>query len=78
MNDLSTADLALLFPELILVGTALALLLTARRIRTSKLAAIATLLAALAAALTSFGFLRWAPQTAFGGMIIFDRYACLA
>ena len=68
-------DLALLYPELILVGTALALILAARRIRESPLAATATVLAAMAAALASAWLLTEVPRTGFGRMIIFDRYA---
>ena len=39
MNGANLTDLALLWPELILVGTALALILTARRIQRSHVAA---------------------------------------
>ena len=47
------ADLALLVPELILVGMALALILTARRIQKTPVAAVGTVLAALAAAVAA-------------------------
>lgn len=69
------ADLALLIPELILAGMALALLLVARRIRNTIAAVIGTLLAALAAALTAAWMLSWGSGTGFGGMIILDGYS---
>ena len=53
MTPVSITDLALLIPELILVGMALALLLGASRIQTATLATAGTVLAALAAALTA-------------------------
>ncbi len=74
------SDLILLIPELILLGTTLALLLVARRIRTTPVAVVGTVLAALAAALAS-GWLLWRGagpefgETAFGGMIIVDGYS---
>lgn len=74
------SDLALLVPELILVGMALALILVARRIRRAPVAAVGTVLAALAAALASGWLLsRGAgPEfggTGFGGMIVVDGYS---
>ncbi len=53
MNGANMKDVALILPELILVGTALALILGARRIQKAPLVAAATFLAALAAALAS-------------------------
>ena len=50
MNGANVQDLALLLPELILIGTALALILAARRIQKTSLVAGGTVLAALAAA----------------------------
>ncbi len=53
MSGAALSDLALIVPELILVGMALALLLAARRIQRAPVAAVGTVLAALAAALAS-------------------------
>ena len=76
MNGAATlSDVALLIPELILVGMALALILAARRIQTTPLAAVGTVLAALAAALASGWMLSWGTQTGFGGMITLDGYS---
>ncbi len=75
MNGATTSDLALLIPELILVGMALALILAARRIRKSPVAVVGTALAALAAAVVSRWALSWGTLTGFGGMIILDGYA---
>ncbi len=86
MNGANLADLALLVPELILVGTAVALILAARRIQNSPLVAAATVLASLAAAFFSVWLVSaGAPQThgptdpqtqtAFGGMFIVDGYS---
>ena len=61
MNSATLSDLTLLIPELILVVVALALILTARRIRRSPVAAIATVLAALAALLGSGWLLSLGP-----------------
>src|SRR5262245_43699255 len=69
------SDLALLIPELILVGMALALILVARRIQGTGVAAVGTVLAALAAALASAWVLSWGSGTGFGGMIILDGYS---
>src|SRR5712692_6649974 len=68
-------DLALLIPELILVGMALALILAARRIRKTPVAAVGTVLAAMAAALASGWALSWGARTGFGGMITLDGYS---
>ena len=75
MTPVTLSDVALLIPELILVGMALALILAARRIQTTPLAAVGTVLAALAAALASGWMLSWGTQTGFGGMITLDGYS---
>ena len=76
MNGAATlSDVALLIPELILVGMALALILAARRIQTTPVAVVGTVLAALAAALASGWMLSWGTQTGFGGMITLDGYS---
>src|SRR5229473_7722635 len=69
------SDLALLVPELILAGMALALILVARRIRKTPVAAVGTVLAAMAAALASGWVLSWGAKTGFGGMITLDGYS---
>ena len=69
------SDLALLVPELILVGTALVLILTARRIQQTPLAAAGTVLAALAAAVAAGWALSDGAKTGFGGMITVDGYS---
>jgi NADH-quinone oxidoreductase subunit N len=69
------SDLALLFPELILVGMAMALILGARRIQTTHAAAVGTVLAAVAGALASCWVLSWGSKTAFDGMIAIDGYS---
>ena len=68
-------DLVLLLPELILVGTALVLILVARRIQKVPVVAVSTVLAALAAALASGWLLSEGPKTGFGGMITLDGYS---
>ena len=68
-------DLVLLLPELILVGTALALILAARRIQKAPVVVASTVLAALAAALASIWLLSGGPKTGFGGMITLDGYS---
>ncbi len=75
MNGATLSDLALLAPELILVGMALALILTARRIQKTPVAVIGTVLAALAAALVSGWMLPSAAKAGFGGMVILDGYS---
>ncbi len=75
MNGASLSDLALLIPELILVGAALVLLLAARRIQRAPLAMIVTVLAALGAALASGWVFSWEARTGFGGMIRLDGYS---
>ena len=75
MKGANLADLALLLPELILVGMALALILAARRIQKTPWVAAGTVLAGLAAALASGWLLSGAPRTGFGGMITVDGYS---
>ncbi len=75
MNGANMTDLALLLPELILVGAALVLILAARRIRNAQLAVAGTVLASLAAAVASGWLLSDAPKTGFGGMITVDGYS---
>ena len=75
MNGPKANDLALLWPELILVGTALTLILAARRIQKAPLACAGTMLAALAAACASGWLLSGGPKTGFGGMINVDDYS---
>jgi NADH-quinone oxidoreductase subunit N len=69
------SDLALLVPELILAGMALALILAARRIQRTPVALVGTVLAAMAATLASGWALSWGAKTGFGGMITLDGYS---
>ena len=69
------SDLALLIPELILAAMSLALILIARRIQRTHVAAIATVLAGIAAAMASGWVLSWGNRTGFGGMIVLDGYS---
>ena len=75
MNSVAVSDLALVVPELILVGMALVLILLARRIRRGPVATVGTVLAALAAALVAGWVLSSGGKTGFGGMIIQDGYS---
>jgi NADH-quinone oxidoreductase subunit N len=75
MNGATLHDLALLTPELILVGMALAIILVARRIQQTPLPVIGTVGAALSAALASAWMLSWGAQTGFGGMLALDGYS---
>ncbi len=75
MKSVVISDLALVVPELILVGMALALILLARRIRRGPVAAVGTVLAALAAGLASGWVLPTGTATGFGGMITQDGYS---
>ncbi len=75
MNGTNFSDLRLLLPELILVGTALVLLLAARRIQTAPLATAGTILAALAAGLVSYWLWSADPKIGFGGMVTLDGYS---
>src|SRR5215467_12639304 len=69
------SDVVLVVPELALAGMALLLILIARRIQRTHVAAIGTVLAATAAALLSGWLLSWGNKAAFGGMIILDGYS---
>src|SRR5215510_11999665 len=69
------SDIALIVPELVLAGMSLVLILIARRIQRTHVAAIGTVLAAMAAALLSGWLLSWGNKAAFGGMIIVDGYS---
>jgi NADH-quinone oxidoreductase subunit N len=69
------SDLMLLTPELILIGMSLLLILVARRIQTTSLATVVTVVAALASALASAWAVSSGTQTAFGGMVILDGYS---
>ena len=75
MNGPNVKDLALLLPELMLVGTALVLILAARRIQKGNVAAAGSVLAALAAAIASGLLLSGDAKTGFGGMITVDGYS---
>lgn len=75
MNGPNMKDLGLLLPELVLVGTALAFILAARRIQKGPLAAAGTVLAALASAFASVWLLSGGDETGFGGMIKVDGYS---
>ena len=75
MNGANVADLALIWPELILSAMAVALILMARRIRNVSLASALALVAALAAGLAAAWVLSQGPRTGFGGMITVDGYS---
>jgi NADH-quinone oxidoreductase subunit N len=75
MNGPSMTDVALLVPELILIGTALVLIVAARNIQKAPLATAATVVAAVAAALTASWLVSESPRTGFGGMITLDGYS---
>ena len=75
MNGAALSDLALIVPEMILVGMAAALLLAARRIQRTPVAAVGTVLAALAAGLASVWVGSSGNETGFGGMIALDGYS---
>ena len=75
MTSVPITDIALLIPELILVGMALLLLLFASRIRTATVATAGTVLAALAAALTAGWLMREPSRLGFSGMITIDGYS---
>jgi len=75
MTTVPITDVALLIPELILVGMALALLLVASRIREAGLATAGTVLAALAAALASWWMLGPDELLGFSEMITVDGYS---
>ena len=69
------ADLSALVPEMLLVGMALALILSARRIQRTPVAPAGTVLAALAAVWAAGWVLSAPARTAFGGMIVVDSYS---
>jgi NADH-quinone oxidoreductase subunit N len=75
MNGANLKDLSLLWPELILVAVALALVLFARRLSNAAAAAAATVLAAVAAGLVSVWLWPDAAETGFGGMVTVDGYS---
>jgi NADH-quinone oxidoreductase subunit N len=75
MNGVNARDLALLVPELILVGTVLVLILLARRIGNTPVASVATIVAAVGAALAAGWAGSESSQTGFAGMIILDGYS---
>ena len=62
-------------PELILSGTAVVLILVARRVRRARSAAPWVVAAAVAAAISLWAFPPASSTTAFGGTIAGDRYA---
>jgi NADH-quinone oxidoreductase subunit N len=69
------SDMVLLVPELILAGTALILILAARRIQKTPVAAVATVMAAAAAAVGSRWLLDGGSRTGFDGMLVVDGYS---
>jgi len=75
VNGVSTADLALLSPELILVGMVLALILAAHRIQRGPLALVGTIVAAVASAAAAAWVVPADGATGFGGMIALDGYS---
>ena len=75
MNGATLSDVALLVPELILVGTASALMLAARRIQRAQVAVVATVLAGVAAALVAGWDLSQGTRTGFGGTLALDGYS---
>ena len=75
MNGANLSDVALLLPELILVGMAIALIVFARRIRNTSVAGMGTVLAAVAAGMSSVWVLAEGNQIGFGGMLILDGYS---
>ena len=75
MNGPSLTDLGLLWPELILVAMALALILSASRIEKAPRAAAATAAAGLASVFFSGWALSPGPRTGFSEMIIVDGYS---
>ncbi len=75
MNGATLSDVALLVPELILVGMALALIVFARRVRNTSVAGTGTVIAAVAAGISSVTVLAEGTQIGFGGMLILDGYS---
>ena len=68
-------DLRLLLPELVLVGTALALILMARRVERARSAMPWVVIAAVAAIVSGWAVSPGGSRTGFGGSIIDDGYA---
>ena len=68
-------DLVTVLPELILSGTAVVLILVARRVRRARSAAPWVVVAAVAAAFSLWAFSPATSMTGFGGTIASDRYA---
>jgi NADH-quinone oxidoreductase subunit N len=75
VNGVTLTDLGLLLPELILLGAALVLLLTAHRTRTTSVPTVVTLLAAAAALWVTGRVSPDAAENGFGGMLVADGYA---
>ena len=75
MPSVPITDLALLIPELILVGMALVLLLVSSRIRKATHATTATVLAAVAASLATVWLVPVSPRLGFFEMITVDGYS---
>jgi NADH-quinone oxidoreductase subunit N len=68
-------DLILLFPELVLVAMALALILIARHVQRAQSAASWVVIAAVVAMCSGWAFPWEGPRTGFGGTIAGDGYA---
>ncbi len=75
MRGPGIADLALLVPELILVGVVLVLMLAARRIRRGPTAFAITAVAGLVAAIASVQALSGGVSSGFAGMLVVDGYS---
>jgi NADH-quinone oxidoreductase subunit N len=75
MSGPNWTDLALLVPELILVGAALALILAARRVQRAPWVFLAPLAAAIAAGGASVWLSPGSPETGFGGLVVVDGYS---
>ena len=75
MTPVPITDLALLVPELVLVGMALALLLVASRIREAGLATAGTVLAAALAAVLTIWLMPQSAKSGFSEMITIDGYS---
>ncbi len=68
-------DLLLLFPELVLVGMALALIVGARRVERAQSVASWVVIAAVAAVYSGWAFSLKGPDTGFGGTLAADGFA---
>jgi NADH-quinone oxidoreductase subunit N len=68
-------DLILVLPEIVLVGTALMLLVMARRVGRARSAAAWVILGVVVAMLSSWVFSKDGPSMGFGGTIAHDGYA---